>query len=35
VVWGLTGRILVAMFERGLGHRIDWPLLMRQRRFGF
>lgn len=28
VIWGLTGRILVSMIERGLGHRIDWPLFM-------
>jgi hypothetical protein len=31
VVWGLTGRILVAMIERGLGQRIDWPLFLRRR----
>lgn len=36
VVWGLTGRILVAMIERGLGQRIDWPLLcMRPKRTRF
>ena len=28
IIWGLTGRILVSMIERGLGHRIDWPLFL-------
>lgn len=28
IIWGLTGRILVSMIERGLGHQIDWPLFM-------
>ncbi|MEC7121330.1 MAG: CoA pyrophosphatase [Pseudomonadota bacterium] len=28
IIWGLTGRILVAMLQRGLGHRIDWPLFL-------
>jgi 8-oxo-dGTP pyrophosphatase MutT (NUDIX family) len=31
VVWGLTGRILVAMIERGLDQRIDWPLFLLRR----
>lgn len=30
IIWGLTARILVSLFKRGLKHRIDWPLLMNQ-----
>ena len=30
VIWGLTARILVALFKRGLQHRIQWPLLMNE-----
>lgn len=34
VVWGLTARMLIDMFRRGLGHRLDWPLLMKNPRRG-
>lgn len=28
VIWGLTARIMVTLFQRGLGHSLEWPLLM-------
>lgn len=30
IIWGLTARILVSLFKRGLRHSIEWPLLMNQ-----
>lgn len=30
IIWGLTARILVSLFRRGLRHSIEWPLLMNQ-----
>lgn len=30
IIWGLTARILVSLFRRGLRHTMDWPLLMNQ-----
>ena len=28
IIWGLTARILISLFKRGLQHQIEWPLLM-------
>ncbi len=30
IIWGLTARILVSLFRRGLKHPIEWPLLMNE-----
>nr|WP_026471838.1 CoA pyrophosphatase [Alkanindiges illinoisensis] len=30
IIWGLTARILVSLFRRGLRHSIEWPFLMNQ-----
>ncbi|RYY80661.1 MAG: CoA pyrophosphatase [Moraxellaceae bacterium] len=30
IIWGLTARILVSLFKRGLKHSMAWPLLMNQ-----
>lgn len=30
IIWGLTARILVSLFKRGLRHSIEWPFLMNQ-----
>lgn len=30
IIWGLTARILVSLFKRGLKHSMVWPLLMNQ-----
>lgn len=30
IIWGLTARILIALFRRGLKHNVEWPLLMNQ-----
>lgn len=28
IIWGLTARILISLFKRGLQQQIEWPLLM-------
>jgi hypothetical protein len=30
IIWGLTARILVSLFRRGLRHSIEWPFLMNE-----
>ena len=30
IIWGLTARILVSLFRRGLKQPIEWPLLMNE-----
>lgn len=30
IIWGLTGRIMVAMIAAGLGRTINWPFLLSQ-----
>ena len=30
IIWGLTARILVSLFRRGLKQPVEWPLLMNE-----
>jgi len=34
IVWGLTARMLVSLFQYGLGHQKKWPFLVNPPHFG-
>lgn len=34
IIWGLTARILVSLFRRGLKQPVEWPLLMNEINLG-
>ena len=34
IVWGLTARMLISLFQYGLGHQKHWPFLVNPPHFG-
>ena len=34
VVWGLTAKMLISLFQYGLGHKKNWPFLVKPPHFG-
>ncbi|MCA4163678.1 CoA pyrophosphatase, partial [Acinetobacter baumannii] len=34
IIWGLTARMLIALFKYGLGYQKEWPFLLNAPTFG-